>query len=148
MWQLCGYTTKLVYGCLKLNSAASGLMLYSWGTGNTENTGLPLHGADHTENTSHMIATKLVYGCTDYCPAISCNIPPLRQGFHCCAFTKPLPGNVLIKSITILYIIYKWKLEDRLVVMYFNHFWILWMSVVSFLPSPSMESSTVILCFQ
>jgi hypothetical protein len=37
---------------VKLSLAASGLVLYSYGKGNTENTVLLLRSADHTENKS------------------------------------------------------------------------------------------------
>jgi hypothetical protein len=46
-------TSELNY---KLFLDASGLVLYNRGTDNAENTVLLLRSADHTENTSHMIA--------------------------------------------------------------------------------------------
>jgi hypothetical protein len=70
---------------LKFISAASGLTLYSRSMDNAENTVLPLRGAIHTENTSHMIATQLVHWCAGCCLATSYNIRPLRHRFHCCA---------------------------------------------------------------
>jgi hypothetical protein len=85
--------------------AASGLALYSRGTDNAENTVLLLRGADHTENTCHVIATQRAHWRADCCLATRYNIRPLRHSFHCCALERVyemLPGNALMKSITIL----------------------------------------------
>jgi hypothetical protein len=47
----------------------------------------------HTENTSHVIATKKVQLHAECCLATSYNIRPLRHSFHCCSwnvFTEPI----------------------------------------------------------
>jgi hypothetical protein len=66
-------------------TAASGLALYSRGTDKAENIFLLLRGADHTENTSHAIATRLVRWPANCSLATSYNIRPLRHSFHFCA---------------------------------------------------------------
>jgi hypothetical protein len=58
---------------LKLISAASGLALYSCGTDHAINRVLPLRGADHTDNTSRVIATQLVHWRADCCPSVHWN---------------------------------------------------------------------------
>jgi hypothetical protein len=69
-----------------------------------QKTVLLLHGTDHTEDTSHMIATQLVQWCTDCCLAADYNIHPLRHSFCCCTLGRvyeAFAGSALIKSITI-----------------------------------------------
>jgi hypothetical protein len=59
-----------------------GISLYSRGTDHTDNTVLPLCGADNTENTSR---DHYLIGALDCCLATSYNIRPQRHSFHCCA---------------------------------------------------------------
>jgi hypothetical protein len=61
--------------------AAGGLVLYSRGTDNAENTVLLLRSADHTENTSHVIAK--------YCWVVT-SLRLLRS-----VFTQPMPRSGL-----------------------------------------------------
>jgi DNA-binding IclR family transcriptional regulator len=67
---------------LKLFSGATGFVLYSRPTDNVENTVLLLHSADHTENTSHVIA-KHYQGLTSLRLRGSVFTEPLlRSGVH------------------------------------------------------------------
>jgi hypothetical protein len=56
---------------------------------------------DHTENTSHMIATQPVHWCVGCCLATSYNILPIVTCAYCGVFIEPLPSNALSKSVTI-----------------------------------------------
>jgi hypothetical protein len=77
-----------------------------------ENTVLLLRDANHTENTSHVIATRLVHWRADCCLAMSCNIRPLKHSFHCCAclrsrflamlWSNPLQHNERNTKLTVI----------------------------------------------
>jgi hypothetical protein len=61
------------------HGSASGLVLYSRGTDNAENRVLLLRSADHTENTSNVIAITQVHWSADCCLATSYKHSP-----YCC----------------------------------------------------------------
>jgi hypothetical protein len=69
------YSTPPSHGLI--SSVILGISLYSCGTGHTANTVLPLRGADHTENTSHVITSQPNHLRADCCLATSCNIRTL-----------------------------------------------------------------------
>jgi hypothetical protein len=64
------------------NPVTNRLALCNRGTDKAENTVLLSRGADHTENTSNVIATQLVHWCADCSLPRSYNIHPLRHSFH------------------------------------------------------------------
>jgi hypothetical protein len=71
-----------------LSLAASGLVIYSRGADNAENTALLLHSGDHTENISHVIAKH------------SRDVTSLRLSGS--VFTKPLPRSGLHNTVVLL----------------------------------------------
>jgi hypothetical protein len=76
------YLTSPPHGILPL--VILEISLYSHGMDHIENTVLLLRGADHTENTSHMITTQPVHWRADCCLATNYYILLLRHSFHCC----------------------------------------------------------------
>jgi hypothetical protein len=75
-------TSELTKKSSGLFLPASGLVLYRSGMDNAENTVLLLHSADHTENTSHVMAKH----CWDVMSLYLCrsvfNEPLPRSGLH------------------------------------------------------------------
>jgi hypothetical protein len=53
------------------------------------------HGADHTENTSHVIPTQRVHWRADCCLAMSYNIRPIVACAYRGMFIEPISGNAL-----------------------------------------------------